>query len=316
MKRIFYLLAFLSVFSLGACKDDDEPQKVEYKPYSSTEDNKPNTTDPQNNTNTETTLNVFLCFGQSNMEGNAAVEDVDRNNVPSGMKNMIVANCDVTNYSAARYSWRKANPPLARFNTGLTPADYFGRTMLENLPSGQEIGIVMVAIGGADIEAFEKDRCEAYCGRTDFDGWYKNYLAEYDNNPYLTLVTAAKEAQKSGVIRGILLHQGETNNCQQDWPKRVKKIYEDLLTDLNLTAEDCPLLAGEMLHKENNGICYGHNEVIATLPNVIPTAHVISSEGCEGNGVDGFHFCTEGYRIIGKRYAQTMLKLMGVDITE
>lgn len=314
MKKLVFLFALFSVFTLGSCGKDDDPVQVEEPSTKPTENQntEPKQEEPKG---PDETFDIFLCFGQSNMEGNAAVENGDKSNVPSGMRNMIVAKCDAKNYAATRFSWRKANPPLARFNTGLTPADYFGRKMLDYLPKGHKVGIVMVAIGGADIEAFEKDKCEAYCNRTDHADWYKAYLAEYDNNPYQTLVTAAKAAQRSGVIRGILLHQGETNNGQQDWPERVKKIYEDLLTDLNLTADKCPLLVGETLRKEEGGVCYGHNEVIATLPEVIPTAHVISSEGCEGKE-DGLHFLASGYRIIGKRYAETMLKLMGIEVPE
>ena len=48
------------------------------------------------------------------------------------------------------------------------------------------------------------------------------------------------------------------------------------------------------------------------MPNVIPTAHVISSKGCPQRG-DGLHFTAEGYRIIGKRYAETMLDLLNTE---
>ena len=268
--------------------------------------------EPDNPVKTKT---IFLCFGQSNMEGNADVEEYDRLNVPANMVNMIVAKDDPKHYGAKRYSWRKADPPLARFNTGLTPADYFGRKMLEYLPANDTVGIVMVAIGGADIAAFIKDDCVKYCKRTDHAGWYKNYLAQYDNDPYGVLVKAAKKAQKTGVIRGILLHQGETNNGQSDWPNKVKKIYNDLLADLNLTAEECPLLVGETVREDMGGCCSWHNTVVAKVPNVIPTAHVISSEGCMGKN-DALHFLASGYRTLGKRYAYKMLSLMGIQYEE
>ena len=310
-KSTFILSFFAALFSIFACnKEENTPVNPIVFPTEDTTKNGQDTVAPTPTVDGK--MSIFLCFGQSNMEGNAAVEAQDKSGVPDRMKNMVVAKGDVEHYGQARYTWRKADPPLARFTTGLTPADYFGRAMLENLPSDQRIGIVMVAIGGASIEAFEKDKCEAYCNKSDHADWYKAYLKEYDNNPYKILVEAAKEAQKSGVIKGILLHQGETNNTDPTWPETVKKIYNDLLTDLNLQAEKCPLLAGEMLRQEEGGICFGHNSVIAKLPDVIPTSYVISSEGCKGNGVDGFHFCAEGYRIIGKRYADKMLRLMGI----
>ena len=310
-KNVFILSFFVALFAMFAChKEESTPSNPIVFP---SEDTTKNNNDTSNVIPVaDGKMSIFLCFGQSNMEGNAAVEDQDKKGVPDRMKNMIVAKSDVEHYGQARYSWRKAEPPLARYTTGLTPADYFGRTMLENMPSDERIGIVMVAIGGASIEAFEKDKCEAYCNKSDHADWYKGYLNEYDNNPYKILVEAAKAAQKSGVIKGILLHQGETNNTDPTWPETVKKIYNDLLADLNLQAENCPLLVGEMLREQEGGICWGHNNVIAKLPNVIPTSYVISSEGCKGNGVDGFHFSAEGYRIIGKRYADKMLRLMGI----
>ena len=36
-------------------------------------------------------------------------------------------------------------------------------------------------------------------------------IKEYDGNPYARLVEMAKLAQKDGVIKGVLLHQGESN---------------------------------------------------------------------------------------------------------
>ena len=37
-------------------------------------------------------------------------------------------------------------------------------------------------------------------------------MKEYDNHPYTRLVECAKAACRDGVIKGILLHQGESNS--------------------------------------------------------------------------------------------------------
>ena len=107
-----------------------------------------------------------------------------------------------------------------------------------------------------------------------------------------------------------MLHQGESNGGDKQWPEKVKIVYENLLKDLNLRAKDVPLLAGELVNADQNGACAGMNEIIDTLPQVIPTAHVISSKGCPAND-DKLHFAAQGSRIIGTRYAETMLKLLG-----
>ena len=57
------------------------------------------------------------------------------------------------------------------------------------------------------------------------------------------------------------------------------------------------------------------NAIIAGLPGVIPTAHVISSAGCEGRK-DHLHFTPAGYRELGKRYAEVMLPLLGQKVSE
>ena len=250
---------------------------------------------------------IYLCFGQSNMEGNATPEAQDYENVPERFQVMAAVN--FSNPKREMGKWYTAVPPLCRQGTGLTPADYFGRTMCENLPEEVKIGVVHVAIGGTSIKGFMEELCGNYIS-SEAD-WFKNIMANYDNNPFRRLVDVAKKAQQYGVIKGILMHQGETDGGMGNWTENVKKVYERLLSELNLSADNVPLLAGETVQSEEGGYCGGFNSVIATLPNVIPTAHVISSKGCKQKG-DGLHFTAEGYRIIGKRYAEKMLELLSV----
>ncbi len=253
-------------------------------------------------------FHIYLCFGQSNMEGNAAIEGKDRVGVDPRF--MMMAAVDMPSSKRKKGEWYTAYPPLCRDYTGLTPADYFGRTMVENLPESIKVGVINVAVGGASIDLFDQDKCADYI-KKEAD-WFKNYCKEYNNDPYKVLVTMAKKAQQKGVIKGILLHQGCTNNGQKDWPVRVKRIYVRLLHDLGLNEEETPLLIGELLSQEQGGICWGHNNVIAKTHPVIPNSYVISSKDCPGAS-DGLHFTAEGYRMIGKRYAEKMLELLGPD---
>ena len=248
---------------------------------------------------------IYLCFGQSNMEGNATPEAQDYENVPERFQVMAAVN--FSNPKREMGKWYTAVPPICRQGTGLTPADYFGRTMCENLPEEVRIGVIHVAIGGTSIKGFMEEYVADYvAGEAD---WFKNIMSNYDNNPFRRLVDMAKKAQQYGVIRGILMHQGETDGGMGNWTENVKKVYERLLSELNLSADNVPLLAGETVQSNLGGACGGFNKVIATLPNVIPTAHVISSKDCPQRG-DGLHFTAEGYRIIGKRYAETMLDIL------
>ena len=250
---------------------------------------------------------IYLAIGQSNMEGNARIEEQDRQNVDPRFK--MMAATDFLQRNAKKPEkvmgkWYTAVPPLCRVNTGLTPADYFGRTLLENLPEDHSVGIVMVAIGGCKIEAFMKDSVAGYAATAPV--WMKNALAAYDNDAYGRLIELAKKAQKDGVIKGILLHQGESNINEQDWPEKVKSVYENILKDLNLSAEDVPLIAGEVVNADRGGVSADMNHIIAKLPQAIPTAHVVASTGLT-NARDNLHFDAAGYREFGRRYAQSYM---------
>ncbi len=249
---------------------------------------------------------IFLCFGQSNMEGNAAIEAQDRENVDPRFK--MMAAVDMPNMNRKKGEWYTAYPPLCRQYTGLTPADYFGRTMVANLPDSITVGVINVAIGGCTIEQFDEDQTYTIAQNSK-DQWYKDYCKEYDNNPFRRLVDMAKKAQQYGVIKGILLHQGCSNNGQKDWPVKVKRVYIRLLNELGLEESETPLLIGETLSQAKGGVCWGHNEIIGKTKPVIPNSHVITSQAVPGAS-DGLHFTAAGYRTMGRRYAQKMLSLL------
>ena len=254
---------------------------------------------------------IFLAFGQSNMEGQGDIEQEDIEGVTDRFKMMPAI--DMPQQKREALKWYKAVPPLCRQWSHISPLDNFGRTLVDNLPEEITVGVINVAVGGCSIDMFDEDKCEDYVKTTE--DWLQEIAAEYDNHPFKVLINAAKKAQESGVIKGILLHQGESNNGDQSWPYNVKKIYERMLTELNLKTEDVPLLVGELVRKDQGGLCYAHNEVIANMHYAIPNSHVISSEGCTSKG-DGYHFDAAGNRLLGRRYAKKWLQLNGYEIKE
>ena len=249
---------------------------------------------------------IYLCIGQSNMEGAARAELQDSTVNP---RFQVMAAVDCANLGRTKGSWYPAIPPLCRCRTNMGPADYFGRTMVEKLPENVKVGVIVVAVGGCKIELFDKENCQSYVETAP--GWMKGMIKEYDGNPYGRLVEMAKLAQKDGVIKGILLHQGESNPNDSLWTRKVKGVYDNLVKDLNLDPKKVPLLAGETVHADQQGICAGFNKIMATLPQTLPNSYVISSAGCT-DGPDNLHFNAAGYRELGKRYAEKMLELQGV----
>ena len=251
---------------------------------------------------------IFLCFGQSNMEGAAKPEAQDL--VSPGPRFLLMPAVDFPDKGRKMGEWCEAIPPLCRPNTGLTPADWFGRTLVKSLPENIKVGVIHVAIGGIDIKGFLPDSIEKY--RKTAPNWMKGMLEAYDNNPYERLVTLAKKAQKDGVIKGILMHQGETNTGDPKWAGMVKQVYDNLCGDLQLKPEDVPLFAGNIVQAGGKGVCIGCKKQIDELPNTLHTSQVISSDDCS-NGPDRLHFDAAGYRELGCRYGEAVARFLGYE---
>ena len=251
---------------------------------------------------------IFLCFGQSNMEGAARPEAVDLES--PGPRFLLMPAVDFPDKGRKMGEWCEASAPLCRPNTGLTPADWFGRTLVASLPDDIKIGVIHVAIGGIDIKGFLPDSIENY--RKTAPNWMTGMLAAYDNNPYERLVTLAKKAQKDGVIKGILMHQGETNTGDPKWAGMVKQVYDNLCGDLQLKPEDVPLYAGNIVQADGKGVCIGCKKQIDELPLTLHTSQVISSDNCS-NGPDRLHFDAAGYRELGCRYGEAVARNLGFE---
>ncbi len=247
-------------------------------------------------------FHVYLSFGQSNMAGAGKIEAQDLT-VDSRFQFMKPQDCPAQNQFAG--NWYQAVPPLWGCSGGLGPSDYFGRTMVANQPN-ITVGSVVVAIPGCKIELF---------GKTGYEGFdtYNYVPAKYNGSAYAWLLDLAKKAQQDGVIKGFLLHQGESNTGDQQWPNKVKAVYDNLITDLGLNPAQTPLLAGELLYANQGSCCQGHNSIIAKLPEILPNSYVISASGLPGQDV--YHFNSAGNRTFGERYAQKMLSITPVGPT-
>jgi hypothetical protein len=245
---------------------------------------------------------IFLAFGQSNMEGYPGVLDEDKKGISE--RYQLLPAVDWSDGSRKKGIWTSAVPPLCRSSTGLCPVDYFGRTLVDSLPEKIKIGVINVSVAGCAIEMFDKDKYQSYVsGQAQ---WLKDIANGYGGNPYARLVEIAKIAQKSGVIKGFLLHQGESGSSTGQWANEVKTIYNNLITELGLEAKNTPLIAGDLVNSSS---------MVKGLPNTLPNSYVASSQGCEQRG-DGLHFSAKGYRQLGKNYAAIMLPILKKQIVD
>ncbi|OUM62020.1 carbohydrate esterase family 6 protein, partial [Piromyces sp. E2] len=260
-------------------------------------------------------FHIYLAFGQSNMEGQGSVSNTSKEYKTANSRFLHLQSADCKGHSKG--NWKVAVPPLAHVDAGYGLVDAFGRKLIRKLPEEIKVGATVVAVSGCNIHAFDKTNYDYYVNEITKENYFQKRMGYYGRYPYGRLIEMGKEAKKVGVIKGILLHQGENNSGEKEWPNYVKNIYENILKDLNLNGDEVPLLVGEVIHSEMGGSAGKHNEIINKIPKYIPNSYVISSKGLsprrcyESNKEkDCVHFSDEGYIILGERYADKMLEIL------
>jgi hypothetical protein len=280
-------------------------------------------------------FHVYIAFGQSNMQGPGQIRSQDKEGLSDRFKIMSVVAGRYANESRAKGEWYRAVPPLIipdnslvnylGLNIGLTPIDYFGRTIVKNIPEDIAIGVIAVANGDMALAAFHKTKGENYyrgrntlSGRpsqTEMQGMSRYKSAGYANM-YDAIIQNAKLAQRAGgIIKGIIVHQGESgpglNNI--DWDELFQEIYNDILSDLKLAPNSVPVLLGQTWNggSGNTGGALSSNN---RIQNLVPNAWIISSVGCTGRTgqgqPDNIHFGSDGLQLLGTRYGEKMLELV------
>ena len=175
-------------------------------------------------------FHIYIAYGQSNMAGNGDIDPaVDQATAP---KNFIMlashtANASQrsgnTTQSIKTGEWAAAIPPMFHAFENLSPADYFGRAMVDSLP-GVTVGIIPVAIGAVSIKAFDKVQYQAYFSSAA--SYIQSWAKDYDSNPYQRIVDLGKKAKEVGVIKGFIFHQGETDGAGTEWQNNGDKTYK------------------------------------------------------------------------------------------
>lgn len=224
-------------------------------------------------------FHIYLLIGQSNMAGRASYTEEE---------SAVIKRCYLLDTAGV---WDPARNPLNRYSTirkdlgiqKLNPGYTFAKTMLEQ-DTSISIGLVVNAKGGTKIKQWGKG--------THF---------------YQEAVRRTKAAQKSGILKGILWHQGESDyRDPANYLEDLKALVISMRKDLG--KPNLPFVAGQVFyHPEIMPDTEHLNERIAGLPGAVPFTGCASSEGVTTR--DGAHFDAKGAKLLGRKYAEEMQKI-------
>jgi len=226
-------------------------------------------------------FHLYLLVGQSNMAGRGVPEELDTTVVP----NLLVF--------AKEKTWQPAREPLHwdKPGAGTGPGFSFGREMVNNTGEKIRIGLIPAAHGGSSITFWVK-------------GGYHDQTKGY---PYDEAIDRAKAAMQTGVLKGIIWHQGESDSNPEARAlhlNRLKDLINRFRTELG--EPNVPFVAGELGYFKDT--YKSMNQILMQLPAAVPFTAVISADGLVDKG-DVTHFDAASARELGKRYAQAMQNL-------
>jgi hypothetical protein len=250
-------------------------------------------------------FHIYLCIGQSNMAGRAAIEAED--NRPIG-DNVLL-------YNAAG-KWEKAQPGLRggtvnvndleglnRYSNvrktgsdkssrqGLNPAFYFADLMKDKVPAGVTIGLVVNARGGTSLAQWSK----GFSGANDFNLYEK------------TLERVQAAINSGGVLKGIIWHQGESDGGNLNYVSELQTFAATMRADLGVNAADVPFIAGEIPKYLSYQKTF-NDRMPSFTSTELNTDYVKVPSHLKSIG-DNTHWNSAAQRVVGKLYGQMMLKM-------
>lgn len=235
-------------------------------------------------------FHLFLLAGQSNMAGRGRLDDEAVRAHPRVLmldqSGQWVPAIDPMHFD---------KPKLVGVGLGKT----FGTDYAERYPD-VTVGLIPCAVGGSPIAAWEPGGFHEQTGR----------------HPYDDAIPRVKLAMESGVLKGILWHQGESDSTTAR-----AGVYEQKLDALvarfrnELAAEKVPLVVGQLGQFDERPWNDARKLVDSAhrrLPTRVPNTAFVSSDSLTHKG-DQTHFDTKSYRVLGHRFFQAYQGLVESD---
>lgn len=230
-------------------------------------------------------LDLYLLIGQSNMAGRGQADNYSLNG-----DSILVLD--------AHNQWQPAKEPF-HFDKPAAGTGLAASFAMEILAFSQNrIGLIPCAVGGTSITSWKAGTVDPATGK----------------KPYDETLARMREALKSGRLKAILWHQGESDTQPQRnsiYRQNFENLMEDLHRDLGIERGSIPVITGELgifPHPENR--YEGRMKINETL-HELACHHsyitCVSSAGLNHVG-DHTHFDTASLRELGRRYAAALTR--------
>jgi len=230
-------------------------------------------------------FHLYILAGQSNMAGRGKIQQQELPVHPR----VYVLNQD--------NEWELAKDPLHFDKPGIVgtgPGLAFGKAMA-GYKKRVRIGLIPCAAGGSPISSWTKG----------------GYHEQTKSHPYDNAVARAKEAMQSGVLKGIIWHQGESDSKPekiQVYQAKLEELIADFRRDLG--DEKLSFVVAKLgdFYVERNPDAKSINRILEKIPDKVENTACVDVSGLNHKG-DVLHFDTKSSRELGKRYAELMIKL-------
>lgn len=231
-------------------------------------------------------FHLYLLAGQSNMAGRGKVTDADRTPHPR----VLMLN--------KAGEWVPAVDPMHFDKPGIVGVG-LGRTFgidMAELDPNVTIGLIPCAVGGSGIDSWKPSGVHP----------------ETKTKPWDDAIARTGVALKSGTLKGILWHQGESDSGPKLADEYEAKLH-DLIARFRKEFEnpDLPFVAGQLGQFEDSPWSEGRKTVDTAhrlLPEKVPHTAFVSSDDLKHKG-DGTHFDADSCRTFGHRFAAEYQKL-------
>ncbi|MCX7046389.1 MAG: sialate O-acetylesterase [Candidatus Sumerlaeota bacterium] len=222
-------------------------------------------------------FHLYLLIGQSNMAGRGIIEEQDKKIHPR----MFMLDRE-DQWVPAKNPLHFDKPGVAGVGLGFT----FGTIMADADPT-IKVGLIPSAFGGTSILSWERN---------------SDPLKGQSVNLYQSAVKRARIAMKSGVLKGILWHQGEADGRMgAKYAEKLAQLVKNLREDLN--APDARFVAGFLGEWNSDAGHMAVNEAIKSLPTLVPNTGWVDSKFLTNKPNDTAHFTAASLREYGRRYA-------------